>query len=101
MANEIRRWMRCRTLMKPKHFNRTSTASVAQTVIPATFRRWPDHAAAQHMFCCSTEGLPAKYALTLLSHLKEIIFSTYKRDRSRITWTLYRVNVGRVLLLSQ
>ncbi|QKK23178.1 hypothetical protein [Rhizobium hidalgonense] len=75
-------------------------ARVLQTAIPVAFENDRKYCSAADVLLQTHKATGAKYAVALLSHLKEIIFSTYKKDRSRITWTLCRVNVSRVLLLS-
>ncbi|WP_222247262.1 hypothetical protein [Rhizobium leguminosarum] len=91
MTNEIRRWMRCRSLMGVAvgwGFDRTC---VPQTVILIALE---DDRPIPQCSACFAAAHPKTWAnmpVKLLSHLKEIIFSTYKKDRSRITWTSYRV----------
>ncbi|MEI1252867.1 hypothetical protein [Rhizobium aouanii] len=74
---------------------------VAQTVIPIALEDDRPMPQCSACFAAAHPKTSANEAVTLLSHLKEIIFSTYKKDRSRITWISYRVKVSRVLLLSQ
>ncbi|WP_125460967.1 hypothetical protein [Rhizobium sp. CIAT894] len=76
------------------------TPRAPQIVTPIAFEDDRQIPQRSRCFAAAHPATGVTYAVTLLSHLKEIIFSTYKKDRSRITWTLYRVNVGRVLLLS-
>ncbi|NEH96960.1 hypothetical protein [Rhizobium leguminosarum] len=91
MTNEIRRWMRCRSLMRIAAgwgFDRTC---VPQTVILAVVEDDRPIPQCSACFAAAHPKTSANDAVTLLSHLKEIIFSTYKEDRSRITWRSYRV----------
>jgi len=66
----------------------TGIISVPETVISVPFEDQPRTENTVVPLYHTPEQEVDRDALTLLSHLKTVIFSTYKRNRPRIKWAL-------------